>query len=62
MKSVKKLQELRVSLLYLEQDARKLELQAAPILLAAARKEVEEAILPECSSTDKMAPWQTPES
>lgn len=44
MTVVKKLQEFRVSLLYLEYDARALGMEAVPVLLAAARKEVEDAI------------------
>lgn len=44
MADVKKLQEVRVSLIYMEYDAKKLGLTVTPALLAAARTEVEDIL------------------
>lgn len=44
MADVKQLQEFRVSLIYMEDDATKLGLSVTPALLAAARTEVEDIL------------------
>lgn len=44
MAEVKQLQEFRVSLIYMEYDARKMGLTVTPALLAAARTEIEDIL------------------
>ncbi len=44
MADIKQLQEFRVSLIYMEYDARKLGLTVTPALLAAARTEIEDIL------------------